>query len=41
MMKLYLYAIIDSNNQIEGPVYGLKGAEVFNIPYRDIGAVVS
>lgn len=40
-MKLYLYAIIDFNDQIEGPIRGLKGAGIFNIPHRDIGAAVS
>jgi len=40
-MKLYTYAIIDSSNQINEPIYGLEGACVYNIPYCDIGAVVS
>jgi len=40
-MKLYTYGIIDSSNQINEPIYGLEGAGVYNIPYCDIGAVVS
>jgi hypothetical protein len=40
-MKLYLYGIIDSSNQTKESVYGLEGAGVYNIPFCDIGAVVS
>jgi len=40
-MKLYLYGIIDFSNQITESVYGLEGAGVYNIPFCDIGAVVS
>jgi len=40
-MRLYLYGIIDSSNQINKPVYGLEGAGVYNIPYCDIGVIVS
>ena len=40
-MKLYLYGIIDSGNQIKESIYGLEGAGVYNIPFCDIGAVVS
>jgi len=40
-MKLYLYGIIDSSNQINEPIYGLEGAGVYSIPFCDIGAVVS
>jgi len=40
-MRLYTYGIIDSSNQINEPIYGLKGACVYNIPYCDIGVVVS
>lgn len=40
-MKLYLYAIIDSNDQIKEPIYGLEGSNVYNIPFCDIGTVVS
>ena len=40
-MKLYTYGIIDSSSQINKPIYGLEGAGVYNIPYCDIGAVVS
>jgi len=40
-MKLYLYGIIDSSNQIKETIYGLEGAGVYNIPFCDIGAVVS
>ena len=40
-MKLYTYAVIDSNNKITAPINGLKGTGIYNIPYRDIGIVVS
>jgi len=40
-MILYTYGIIDSSDQINGAIYGLEGACVYNIPYCDIGAVVS
>lgn len=40
-MKLYTYGIIDSSKQINEPIYGLEGACVYNIPYCDIGAVIS
>ena len=38
---IYIYGIIDSNGQIDESVYGLEGSNVYNIPYCDIGAVVS
>jgi hypothetical protein len=40
-MKLYLYGIIDSSDQITDSIYGLEGSNVYNIPFCDIGAVVS
>ncbi len=40
-MRIYTYAIIDSNSKITAPVNGLEGIGVYNIPYRDIGIVVS
>ena len=40
-MKLYLYGIINSSNQIKESIYGLEGSGVYNIPFCDIGAVVS
>ena len=40
-MALYTYGIIDSSDQINEPIYGLEEACVYNIPYCDIGAVVS
>jgi hypothetical protein len=40
-MKLYLYGIIDSSDQIKESIHGLEGAGVYNIPFCDIGAVVS
>jgi hypothetical protein len=40
-MKLYLYGIIDSSDQITESIYGLEGTGVYNIPFCDIGAVVS
>ncbi len=40
-MGIYTYAIIDSNSKISSSIKGLGGAVVYNIPYRDIGIVVS
>ncbi len=40
-MKLYLYGIIDSSDQINESICGLEGAGVYNISFCDIGAVVS
>ena len=40
-MKIYTYGVIDSNSIIAETIRGLEGACVYNIPYRDIGAVVS
>jgi len=40
-MKLYLYGIIDSSSMIPEPICGLEASSVYNIPYCDIGAVVS
>jgi hypothetical protein len=40
-MKIYVYGIIDSNKQVDEPVYGLEKARVYNIPFRDIGVVAS
>ena len=40
-MGIYTYAIIDSNSKISSSINGLGGAVVYNIPYRDIGIVVS
>jgi hypothetical protein len=40
-MKLYLYGIIDSSEQIKESICGLEGSVIYNIPYCDIGAVVS
>lgn len=40
-MKIYVYGIIDSNKQVNEPVYGLEKARVYNIPFRDIGVVAS
>ena len=40
-MKLYAYAIIDSNSGVEEPLIGLDGVSVYTIPYRGIGIVVS
>ncbi len=40
-MKLYIYAIIDSNGGVEEPLIGLDGVSVYTIPYRGIGIVVS
>jgi hypothetical protein len=40
-MKLYLYGIIDSSDQITESICGLEDSGVYNIPFCDIGAVVS
>lgn len=40
-MKIYLYGIIDSNDNLSNSINGLDGARVFNIPFRDIGIIVS
>ncbi len=40
-MRLYVYGIIDSSNKIAEATCGLGGSGVYNVPYRDIGAVVS
>jgi hypothetical protein len=40
-MKVYLYGIIDSSDQVKESIYGLEGTNVYNIPFCDIGAVVS
>lgn len=40
-MRIYTYAIVDSNSKISDPINGLGEAGVYNIPYRDIGIVVS
>jgi hypothetical protein len=40
-MRLYLYGIIDSSSMITESIYGLEASSVYNIPYCDIGAVVS
>ena len=40
-MRLYTYAIIDSNSGMDEPIRGLGEASVYNILYRDIGIVVS
>lgn len=39
--KIYIYCIIDSNNSMDESIKGLKGTHIYNIPYRDIGAVAS
>jgi hypothetical protein len=39
-MRIYTYAIINSHEKINAPIGGLEGALVYNLPYRDIGAVV-
>ena len=40
-MGIYTYAIIDSNSKISSSINGLGEAVVYNIPYRNIGIVVS
>jgi hypothetical protein len=40
-MRLYAYAIIDSNSGMDEAIKGLGEGSVYTIPYRDIGIVVS
>lgn len=40
-MNIYIYGIIDFNEEIEEAIIGLNGTNVYNIPYRNIGALVS
>jgi len=40
-MGIYTYAIIDSNSKISDYINGLEEACIYNIPYRDIGVVIS
>jgi len=40
-MKIYIYGIIDCSDQMAESIYGLGGTGVYNIPYCDIGAIVS
>jgi len=40
-VKIYSYAIIDSNSKISDSINGLEGVGVYNIYYRDIGIAVS
>jgi len=40
-IKVYAYGVIDSNEKIDEAMKGLNDAPLFNIPYRDIGIVVS
>lgn len=40
-MNIYAYAIIDSNIEINGFINGLEESRVYNIPFRDVGVIVS
>lgn len=40
-IKVYAYGVIDSNEKIDETMKGLDDAPLFNVPYRDIGIVVS
>jgi len=40
-VKIYTYAIIDSNDKIDESTNGLEGAPLYNIPYGNIGVVAS
>lgn len=40
-MKIYCYSIINSNHKLPCRIKGLQAGAVYNIPYRDIGIVVS
>lgn len=41
MKRIYLYGIINFSGRIEESIKGLEQTEVFNIPYQDMGVVVS
>lgn len=40
-MSIYIYGITDSKDKLDGSLKGLEKAVVYNMPYQDIGAVVS
>ncbi len=40
-MSIYIYGIIDFNEEMAEAITGLDGANIYNIPYRDIGALAS
>ena len=40
-MKIYAHCIIDHNQAIDNDIEGMGGTRIYNIPYRDIGIVVS
>jgi hypothetical protein len=40
-VKFYLYGIIDSSHPIQDVIYGQEYSGIYNIPYCDIGMVVS
>jgi len=40
-MKIYIYGIIDFNDNLNNSIKGLGDRYVYNIPYQDIGVVVS
>jgi len=40
-MSIYIYAIVDSNEEMDEVIKGIDGAPAHIIPYRDIGIVAS
>lgn len=40
-MVIYTYGVIDSKDTIDETIFGLEGAGVYNVSYRDIGVAVS
>ena len=40
-MKIVSYGVIDSSETIDSLITGTKGIRIYNIPYRDIGMVIS
>jgi len=38
---IYCYCIIDSNRPLVGKIAGLEEAPVYNIPYHEMGLIVS
>ncbi len=40
-MVIYTYGVIDSKDRIDETIFGLEGAGVYNVSYRDIGVAVS
>ncbi len=40
-MAAYIYGVIDSNDRLDAAMTGLKGTLLRNLPYRDMGVILS